>query len=305
MLWFVLVGQSLQLCCLLVCVGFIVHRDIFSGVLLASVFGHYFLTGLTEEETDGHNDSGEDVSDEESSTPPERCAFFSLRFDDTIPPMAKQLQAALKPMGVEGKIIDIDAGVDIDTEVFSQIEACNTFVVFGSKHYGQDTGNPACTFNEAKFAQTNGKHIILIRMIPYPPAEGSKFDELIARQMFGLNKLELAWEVGKPMPADLPDKVLAGMRKAFPQGWAEINKAVDQSVEIQPASEPAHEKVSDKQTSDSAQRAQRAPVVELKQARNICESARAVCFAVAWQSRLTTCCLQSGARPSTRSSCAC
>ena len=51
---------------------------------------------------------------------------------------------------------------------------------------------------------SNGKRIILIRMIPFD----QKFDELLGRQIFGLNKLELTWLVGTPMPADLPDEIV-------------------------------------------------------------------------------------------------
>jgi hypothetical protein len=159
-------------------------------------------------------------------------AFFSLRFDDVIPPMANFLKAALAPRGVDAKIINMKAGGDIDQAVFGQIEACGTFVVFGSKNYGQDTGNPASTYNEAKFAQTNGKNIILIRMIPF----GQKFDELLARQMFGLNKLELLWEVGTAMPADLPDKIVEAM---VSQGASTAPVARPAGGFAAPAPEPA------------------------------------------------------------------
>eukprot|EP01045_Picozoa_sp_COSAG04_P017588 COSAG04_NODE_1565_length_6321_cov_5.077306_9_plen_546_part_00 len=281
--------------------------------------------------------------------PPAHSAFFSLRFGEEhgVQPMAEELQAALLPKGVEARIINMKAGGDIDTAVFSQIEYCGTFVVFGSERcvfaparpraplprspswraggqplcfrwrssalhcprsfaradrpaldrYGEDTGNPASTFNESKFAQTNGKRIILIRMIPFgqkfeqlqashpwetgagggggpppppgapalggsppagppktrgaraggggggggdslllplpllvvvrlpppppppPPAPGPLLRFLLttllcvkqARQMFGLNKLEIPWMVGEPMPSTLPDQIIEGM----------------------------------------------------------------------------------------------
>ena len=47
------------------------------------------------------------------------------------------------------------------------IEHCDTFIVFGSAKYGEDTGNPASTYHESKFAQDRNNNIILIRMIPY------------------------------------------------------------------------------------------------------------------------------------------
>ena len=43
------------------------------------------------------------------------------------------------------------------------IEHCDTFIVFGSKAYGEDTGNSACTYYESKFAPDRKKRVILIR----------------------------------------------------------------------------------------------------------------------------------------------
>ena len=141
--------------------------------------------------------------------PPSQTLFFSLRFGEEhgVVSMARELQAALDSEGVGAVIIDMKAGGDIDTAVFSAIEYADTFVVFGSKHYGQDTGNPACTYYESNFAQSLQKRIILIRMIPFD----EKFEQPQARFMFGLNKLEIPWLLGTPMPADLPEKVAEAM----------------------------------------------------------------------------------------------
>eukprot|EP01045_Picozoa_sp_COSAG04_P039270 COSAG04_NODE_10923_length_743_cov_1.293478_1_plen_135_part_01 len=89
------------------------------------------------------------------------------------------------------------------------------------RRYGQDTGNPASTFNEAKFALTNKKRIILIRMIPFD----QKFEELQARQMFGLNKLEIPWMVGEPMSADLPGKIAEAMGQPAAGNVLELQRA--------------------------------------------------------------------------------
>ena len=140
--------------------------------------------------------------------PPERSAFASLRFDDVVPVEAGKLQTVLgKDHDVSLEIINMKGGGDIDQAVIDGIEHCSTFIVFGSKHYGQDTGNPACTYYESKFAQSLQKRIILIRMIPFD----EKFEQPQARFMFGLNKLEIPWLLGTPMPADLPEKVAEAM----------------------------------------------------------------------------------------------
>ena len=98
-------------------------------------------------------------------------------------------------------------GGDIDAAVIAGIERCDTFIVFGSAKYGEDTGNPACTYYESKFAQSKGKRVILIRMIPFE----DEFEQPQARFMFGLNKLELPWILGEPMPAELPGKIVEAM----------------------------------------------------------------------------------------------
>jgi hypothetical protein len=142
-------------------------------------------------------------------------AFFSLRFgaEHGVVPMAEQLQAALEQRGASGKIVNMTAGGDIDTEVFQSIERCSTFLVFGSAKYGEDTGNQACTYYEYKHAFAKKKKIVLIRMIPFD----QEFDNLQARVIFNANRLVLPWMLGAPMPADLPDRILQVMgRRAAP-----------------------------------------------------------------------------------------
>ena len=77
--------------------------------------------------------------------------------------MATELQGALAARGVELCIINMAGGGDIDRAVIDNIEACDTFLVFGSAKYGEDTGNSACTYYESKFALDRKKRIILIR----------------------------------------------------------------------------------------------------------------------------------------------
>eukprot|EP01045_Picozoa_sp_COSAG04_P007212 COSAG04_NODE_372_length_15668_cov_11.135975_9_plen_376_part_00 len=141
-------------------------------------------------------------------------AFFSLRFGDAhgVEPMAKELQAALKAKGVYAKIVDMQADGNIKKEVFSQIEACSTFVAFGSKHYGEDTGNSASTCKESEYVEgltgANKKKIIRIRMIPFD----EQFEHLQGRTFFGMNDMTEPWMVGEPMPPDLPGKIVAAMK---------------------------------------------------------------------------------------------
>ena len=96
-----------------------------------------------------------------------------------------------------------------DEEVYQWIEHCNTFFVFGTHHYGEDTGNSACTYKEVKFAQGNGKHIVLLRMIPWATQD---FDHLQARVLFKQNMLTLEWQTGTPMPEGLVAEVVKAVK---------------------------------------------------------------------------------------------
>eukprot|EP01047_Picozoa_sp_COSAG01_P024000 COSAG01_NODE_1467_length_10217_cov_33.824570_16_plen_211_part_00 len=131
--------------------------------------------------------------------------FGSMRFPP--PPEAIQLQQALRQEGVDLMIIDMKAGNDIDTEVFTSIEEAETFLVFGTSRYGEDTGNQASTFYESKYAHKANKRIILLRMIPFE----KEFEQLQARVMFGMNKLELAWLPGEDMPTTLVHDILGAI----------------------------------------------------------------------------------------------
>jgi hypothetical protein len=134
-------------------------------------------------------------------------AFASLRFDGIVPLEAAKLAAGMAKRGASLEIINMVGGGDIDAAVIDGIEHCDTFIVFGSMKYGEDTGNAACTYYESKYAQDQKKRIILIRMIPF----GEQFEHPQARFMFGLNKLVIPWVLGTPMPHDLVDKILEAM----------------------------------------------------------------------------------------------
>ena len=44
-------------------------------------------------------------------------------------------------------------------------------------------------------------------MIPFD----EEFEHLQARMLFGMNKFQILWELGTPMPADLPDRIVEAM----------------------------------------------------------------------------------------------
>ena len=142
------------------------------------------------------------------SASPKQSAFASMRFDGVVPGEAAKLKAALFESNVALEIINMKAGGDIDAAVIDSIEHCDTFIVFGSAKYGEDTGNPASTYYESKFAQDRKKNIVLIRMIPY----NEEFEHPQARFLFGQNMYTLEWQIGSPMPTELVSKIVDAMQ---------------------------------------------------------------------------------------------
>jgi hypothetical protein len=172
-----------------------------------------------------------------TAPPPAQCIFFSLRFgaEHGVVPMAEELRAALETRGMHAIIINMLAGGDISEEVFQWIEHCDTFVVFGSAHYGEKTGNQACTYYEYEYAFGKKKRIILLRMIPWE----QEFQELKGRVIFGANKLAVPWMVGQPLPISLPDQILQAIQKQ-PIGLRTLGRSHSEpvasaTIETQPA----------------------------------------------------------------------
>jgi hypothetical protein len=133
---------------------------------------------------------------------PERTIFGSMRFP--VPPEARALAEALLAHGIYLKIVDLRPGADISTEVFAWIEFAHAFLAFGTSNYGEDTGNPASSCAECKYAQNLGKMTILLRMIPWD----AHFEHLQARVAFGMNKLTLFWLPGTPLPPDVVEAIV-------------------------------------------------------------------------------------------------
>ena len=138
--------------------------------------------------------------------PKEKCIFASMRFrNGRVLREATFLQRELQNRGYKLCIIDMRSGEDIDEKVFSTIEHCDTFLVFGTHDYGENTGNSASTYEESKNAMnTPGKKIIPLRMIPF----NQEFKHLQARVIFRKNLMFSTWIEGQPMPTNVVDDIL-------------------------------------------------------------------------------------------------
>jgi len=70
--------------------------------------------------------------------------------------------------------------LDRAKDIAEGIKACDIFAFFGQPHYGEDTGNPMCSFNEFKMATQKGKALGWINM-----NGGDQPDEPVVQMQLG------------------------------------------------------------------------------------------------------------------------
>eukprot|EP01052_Picozoa_sp_SAG31_P041598 SAG31_NODE_6350_length_2052_cov_1.145929_1_plen_578_part_01 len=182
--------------------GLAVYFPLWIFVFFSWIFSVRLASSLTSAAMVARANQTSTLAKTAHKPPKDRTIFGSMRFP--VPHEATQLQQALAKMGITLHIVRAQAGQDITDEVFEWIEHADTFLVFGTKDYGEDTGNPASSYAEAKYAQHQGKRVILIRMIPWE----QEFEHLQARVMFGQNKLTLDWQLGASMPPMLCEQLV-------------------------------------------------------------------------------------------------
>ena len=99
-------------------------------------------------------------------------AFLSLRFPSadggrTEPGALDEMlfvRTALEAKGVRVLPKNNPGNTDREAEIAWSIDLCDIFIVFGTQTYGQNTGNPMCTFYEFKMAHAEAKPLVWIKM---------------------------------------------------------------------------------------------------------------------------------------------
>ena len=126
---------------------------------------------------------------------------------------APALKAALAKHGIDLFVAAPKRGEDISRVVFEALALSDFFIAFATPTYAEDTGNPACTYNELQYWRTTvqpkakkkgvTKPIIPIRMLN----EGEEFETsrpgvLLAEVLFGSNLSYVEWPLGSTRNAD-------------------------------------------------------------------------------------------------------
>jgi len=96
-----------------------------------------------------------------------KTAFLSLRFGG---PGDAQREARLIRDALYARNIIVTPSLEGDRvpdrlkEIMASVKSCDVFVVFAKQEYGEDTGNPMCSFEECKFARRKKKKFAVINM---------------------------------------------------------------------------------------------------------------------------------------------
>ena len=70
----------------------------------------------------------------------------------------------LEPLGIIVYPSASPDGIDRMDDIAEGVANCDVFVVFGTLNYGEDTGNPMCSFNEFNYAKAEGKTMAWLNM---------------------------------------------------------------------------------------------------------------------------------------------
>jgi serine/threonine protein kinase len=118
----------------------------------------------------------------------------------------KVLQAALEGLGVEVIVISELAGADLLKAVSAGMDVADIFIIMGTETYGKETSGSIDTYKEMQQIVSSNKPYFLINM--NPETSLMRFQESSTNLLFPLANMSWErWEVGAPMPLNLPQKV--------------------------------------------------------------------------------------------------
>jgi hypothetical protein len=93
--------------------------------------------------------------------------FLSGRFKDDGTGADEEIAWMRQQLEAQGVIVVPTAspdGIDRMDDIAEGVANCDAFVVFGTANYGENTGNPMCSFNEFNYAKAEGKTMAWINM---------------------------------------------------------------------------------------------------------------------------------------------
>ena len=114
-------------------------------------------------------------------------------------------KAALVAKSYEVFLCDEAAGVDLMRTITSAFSHCELVIVAATKTYGKQTTSGFSTYEEMNFFVTSKTPYFLIKMTETP---GDRWEEDATNFNFSTAVWEY-WKPGTPMPAGLPDRVIA------------------------------------------------------------------------------------------------
>jgi hypothetical protein len=133
--------------------------------------------------------------------------FISLRLSEDDGDAAK-LQGALEAAGISSFLCGgALAGDNLAEDIACAVDACDLFVVFGTKGYGEQGESRFSTREELQFAVDHDKPIFLIKRC-------DEFADPLTRRYLPASMTHVEWQPLTPMPVGLVDEITAKLEAA-------------------------------------------------------------------------------------------
>ena len=94
-------------------------------------------------------------------------------------------------------------------ETFSEIEASDAFIAFGTRDYCEDTKTDECTYAQLRYWRNAMQTTRPNRLIPIRKLHaGETFLQIKARVFFQGDYVSEEWHLGEPLPDQLVTKIV-------------------------------------------------------------------------------------------------
>jgi hypothetical protein len=134
--------------------------------------------------------------------------FISFRIHEDSDGAAVQLRDALEKAGISSFLCgDQTVGEDLAAHIAAALDACELFLVLGTKGFGGEGASVFSTRQELQFAMGHRKPIFLIRRCD------DAFVASLTRFYLPASMLHVEWQPLTPMPKDLVGSIKAKLQE--------------------------------------------------------------------------------------------
>jgi adenylate kinase family enzyme len=166
------------------------------------------LLAMQQPEKDQIDDDGENEDDKPCDI------FISLRYAES-QQQASLIRAALKERGLKARIINVDAGVQLDEEIVKELDACRMAIIMGSKNYGMATSATFSTKEELQYILSENIPFFLVKTC-------DKFLQSLTRLKLPSTVMYYKWDASEQetLPGDLCDQIFTKFNSVLKQAMS-------------------------------------------------------------------------------------